>query len=321
MVHIKSYAKINLCLDVLGKSGRGQKGEYHRIGTVFQQVGLYDDIFIKEIPGSRIIIECDDPAVPKGQGNTVYKAASLMRKVALRDRALSRGGVKGHSLPHGTTPAFQRGLLIKIKKRIPVASGLGGAASNAAAVLKALNTLWKLKLSPARLRKLGAEVGMDVPFFIEGGTASGTHFGEKITTLPRLALPPLLIVMDGDKRSTASMYSLLDLKRTGRKKDLTGLMVATLRHGESDSIRGRKSVVTAFPAVRNLTHNDFETLLCAGKMAKTRQMIRMLLCTGADVVHICGSGPAVYAFYKNGKDLEKAYETVKGKVPFAYKSL
>jgi len=287
-MQIKAYAKINLCLDVLKKEKK-----YHRIRTVLQQIGLHDVVTVKETDAAGIAIECDVPGVPLDRRNTVYKAALIMKQYA------GQAGAKDH--------VSKKGLLIKIQKDIPVASGLGGASSDAAAVMNALNKIWKLKLTPARLRVLAAEIGMDTPFFISGGTALGTHYGEKIRPLAPIKMPPFLIAIDGQKKSTVEMYHLLDLKKTGRKKDLTEYFVGSLKKNKSLT-----------QACRNF-HNDFETVLFHKKMASTRQLYKKLLRSGASVVLMSGSGPAICSLYKNEDTLNRAYENLAGKVRFLWK--
>jgi len=284
-MNIKAYAKINLCLDVLKKSKK-----YHYLRTVFQQIGLHDIITIRETPSADITIKCDNPLVPLDDRNTVFKAAETMKKLA----------------------GYDKGLLISVKKNIPVASGLGGASSDAAAVMNALNKIWRLKLTLARLRALAAKVGMDTPFFIEGGTALGIHFGEKIISLPRLDLPPLLIVVPTRKKSTADMYRLLDLGKIGKQKNLTDYFVKNINNVS----RGHFNLT----ASRDYLHNDFETLLSSGKMTRTKQIMTKLLRLGAKVVHICGSGPAIYSFYDNKAVLDQTYKNLIGQAQFLWKS-
>jgi|GEM_PF-1775972 len=353
-MRIKAYAKINLCLVVLGKdtaaksaranfssagnsytatgrvkSGHEKNGGYHLIRTVLQQIGLHDTITIKETDGQTIAIACDNPMVPTGRRNSVYKAAELMMRVAAGQKAASAGRKK--------TALNKPGLHINIQKRIPVASGLGGASSDAAAVINALNIMWKLKLSSTKLRALAAKIGMDTPFFITGGTALGTHYGEKITPLAPIKLPPFLIALNGKKKSTAEMYGLLNLKKVGKKngpkgaadflKDYLIRSPGDLARGSGDiaantgsSTNAARPGTQANATVSGFFHNDFETILAHRQMASTKQLFGILLRSGAVAVHICGSGPAICSFYKNKADLEKAHMGLKGKVKFLWKS-
>ncbi|MFA7685185.1 MAG: 4-(cytidine 5'-diphospho)-2-C-methyl-D-erythritol kinase, partial [Candidatus Gracilibacteria bacterium] len=139
---------------------------------------------------------------------------------------------------------------IKIKKNIPFASGLGGGSSDAAAILKGLNKLWKLKLSKSSLADLGAKLGMDVPFFIYGGTALGEHYGEKITKLPtikniKFKIYPGKTPLISQKTQTA--YQKLSLKKCGQNLFKTKLLIQGIK------TKNKKLII------ENL-HNDFETV-------------------------------------------------------------
>lgn len=238
-MEVKSYAKINLALDVLGKSGN-----YHEIITVFQQIPLHDTITFSPIRAPKkanpatiiapIEISCSNPEVPagniNGHLNTAYKSAKILSDYA-RSRKIK------------TTPFH-----IHIEKRIPPASGLGGASSNGAVVLTALNNLWNLNLSQNKLQEIAEEIGMDVPFFLYGGTAVGEHFGEKITPLPTFNCPAVKIEINGKKSGTKEMYSKLDLSKTCTQTEKTKQMIELLKqNAPADKI---------IP----LIHNDFEQL-------------------------------------------------------------
>ncbi|MBD3360254.1 hypothetical protein GF366_00460 [Candidatus Peregrinibacteria bacterium] len=166
---------------------------------------------------------------------------------------------------------------IVINKQIPPSSGLGGASSDAAAVLKGLNELWKIKLSQKQLMKLAEKLGKDVPFFIIGGTALGTHFGEKIKPLKPIKsvkfkiLPtekwPKLPEKIDPKNKTEKMYGLLDLSNCGQNQKKTKTLLQAVRTQNKSGI------------INNI-HNDFETLISA-----------------PDNAHLSGSGPAVFTAY------------------------
>lgn len=206
---IKSPAKINLALDILGKDESG----YHVIQTVFHEINLHDIIEIEKIPKG-IEIECTNKNVPTDETNTVYKAVKLL-------------GLDGFR--------------IKITKNIPPKSGLGGGSSNAAAVLKALAP----DLKREELAKLAAKIGMDTPFFIYGGTALGTHFGEKITPLPKIKGLSIELDFHPNEISTKEAYSKIDLTLCGKNKDKTKEMIAAIRKGDTQKI------------IQNI-HNDFQ---------------------------------------------------------------
>lgn len=153
----RSYAKINLYLDVVNRRRDG----YHNIETIFQTVSLADTLTFSE-DARRISLTCSSPELDTGEGNLVYRAAMLLRR---------------HT-------GCRQGARIHLEKRIPIAAGLAGGSGNAAAALIALNVLWDLRLSPARLRAMALELGSDVPYCLQGGSAAATRRGEELTTLP-----------------------------------------------------------------------------------------------------------------------------------------
>lgn len=242
-------AKINLALDVFGKTASG----YHKIQTVFHEI---------KNPADEIeLTTAKDKDIIKNKKTLAYKALLLVKKEF----------------------KIKKFAKITIEKKIPYSAGLGGDSSDAAAVLKGLNKLWNLKLSTKKLLELAENLGMDVPFFIIGGTALGTNRGEKITPLPKLKNikfkidPPKnwpKLPIKNLSKKTARMYASLDLKKCGKNKAKTALLVKAIKKQDKEAIP------------RNL-HNDFETLV------KPR--------TGH---HLSGSGPATYTFNRQGFTLK-----------------
>jgi 4-diphosphocytidyl-2-C-methyl-D-erythritol kinase len=186
-ITLRSPAKINLCLSVLGKRPDG----YHEVEMLMQMVGLYDEVTVA-LGGSGISVTCDNTRVPSGENNIAWKAAAEMLKVG--------GG--------GT------GLAIEIKKKIPVAAGLGGGSGNAAAVLAAANRLLGAGLGRNQLAEVGARIGMDVPFFFYGPTALARGRGEILTPLPPVPSFWVLLANPGFETSTAWVYKNLNLRLT-----------------------------------------------------------------------------------------------------------
>ncbi len=179
---IKAHAKINLCLEVLGRRADG----YHEIRTVMQAIDLVDDLEI--VPSSSLRVMCDDADIEE-TGNLVWKAANAL--------AASSG-----LLPRAA---------ITLKKGIPAGMGLGGGSSDAAAILLALNKLWGLDLSLDRLVEIGSLLGSDVPYFFWGGAALASGRGDIIEPVPaRPGVPVTLIVPEMTIQSkTARMYGSL----------------------------------------------------------------------------------------------------------------
>ena len=182
MLTVKAHAKVNLTLEVLGKRADG----YHQIVSVMQTIDLSDELTFAT--SDRITLRCDVPSL-ETDANLVIRAATL-----LKERTGYPGGVDIH-----------------LKKNIPVASGLGGGSSDAAATLKALSHLWGLDLGLEELLPLAASIGSDVPFFLPGGTAIAEGRGEVIHELPpipkvHLVLLALPVEMPN---KTATMYGRL----------------------------------------------------------------------------------------------------------------
>ena len=161
MIHVTANAKINLSLEIIGRRPDG----FHEIATVMQAVDLADELVFLPAPDGQIALECNDPGLEGTQDNTVVRAAE-----ALRDAA-----------------GIVAGARILLRKAIPVAAGLGGGSSDAAATLTALNRLWGTRLPPDRMAELAAEIGADVSFFMgDSPTAFAEGRGETITDLPPL---------------------------------------------------------------------------------------------------------------------------------------
>ena len=175
----KAYAKINLGLDILGKREDG----YHEVCMIMQSIGLADEIVIT--PGQGLEITTDMPGLSCGPDNLAYKAAELLAKHA------------------GLVPDVH----IALHKKIFLAAGLAGGSSDAAAVLRGLNKFWKLQLSVKQLEALAAQLGSDVPFCIQGGTAVARGRGEVLEPLPDL--PESIVVLAKPRNleiSTAWVY-------------------------------------------------------------------------------------------------------------------
>ncbi|MBI1750717.1 MAG: 4-(cytidine 5'-diphospho)-2-C-methyl-D-erythritol kinase [Acidobacteria bacterium] len=167
-LRISAFAKINLCLDILGRRADG----YHELRTVFQTISLHDTLELSLTRNPGIVLECDDPSLPLGRENLVWRALDVLRR-ALR----LRSGV--HAMLH---------------KQIPAGRGLGGGSSDAAAALIGLLRLTGRRLPAPRLLEIAAGLGADVPFFLCGGRALGVGRGDEIYPLPDLPRRAVLVV-------------------------------------------------------------------------------------------------------------------------------
>ncbi len=245
-------AKINLSLCVLGRRPDG----YHDVEMLMQMVGLYDEVRVS-LGGTGISVICEAGTAPSGEANIAWKAAA-----AILNRT-----------------ACNTGLTVTIKKAIPVAAGLGGGSSDAAAVLAAANRLLGAGLDRKQLSVLGAQIGMDVPFFFYGPRALARGRGELLTTLEK---PPkfwVLLVNPGFETSTAWVYKNLNLRLT-KKVDCNKIARLTVRNMAQD------------------LHNDLETVTAAAHPV-IREIEGALMAEGAIGARMSGSGPTVFGIFED----------------------
>jgi 4-diphosphocytidyl-2-C-methyl-D-erythritol kinase len=179
-ISLRAPAKVNLRLDILGKRPDG----YHEIKTWIYPISLADTLYIDKIKTARITISSAHPGLPLGEENLAHRAAALF----IQERSLS-GGVQ-----------------IEIIKHIPLAAGLGGGSSDAAAVLKAMNILWGKNISPEALMEMGAKIGADVPFFVVGKAAIMGGKGERMLAILPLLKAWLVLINPGLPLATKAVY-------------------------------------------------------------------------------------------------------------------
>ncbi|HOX53902.1 MAG TPA: 4-(cytidine 5'-diphospho)-2-C-methyl-D-erythritol kinase [Candidatus Omnitrophota bacterium] len=271
-MRLKSPAKINLYLKVLKK----RKDGYHQIKTLFERIGLFDEVLLKKRKDSRVRILCNHPEVPTDSANLMYKAADLLRK-----------DFKNKS----------SGLDISLKKRIPVAAGLGGGSSNAASVLLGLNKFWKLRLSRVKLKSYAAKIGSDVPFFVsESSFAIGTGRGDKIKNLPISRVLWHILVVPHNKLSTKEIYSSLNLRLT-KNEDNVNMLVRALNNFDLSRLK-------------DYIANDLEASAFR-KLPKLLYIKKKLQELGVGVFCLSGSGPAIFGILKSRKEAEKTARSIK----------
>lgn len=211
----RSYAKINLTLDVLGKRPDG----YHDVKMIMQTVSLYDLVLVDRIDNG-ISISTNLRYLPVNEKNIAYKAA-----LAFFEHTKINGGCK-----------------IMIHKNIPVAAGLAGGSGNAAAVLCALDRLYNANLSQEELMALGATLGADVPYCIMGGTALAEGIGEILTPLPDIPKSVILMVKPPISVSTGAIYEAIDSTDIPTRPDTDG-MINAIKSGDVSAIAGNLSNV------------------------------------------------------------------------------
>jgi 4-diphosphocytidyl-2-C-methyl-D-erythritol kinase len=262
-ISVKAYAKINWTLDVLFRREDG----YHELRTIYQTVSLHDTVRLTETAGA-IEIVCDDERVPLGESNLAYKAATRLRAAA---------GVRA-------------GARIEITKRIPVAAGLGGGSSNAAATLLGLERLWQVNLDERQLFDIAAGLGSDVPLFLLGGTILGVGRGEEVYPLEQVACDELLLANAGRAVATATAYA--GLSRLTRQ----------------EAPRIIPFTLFAAKAIRELplvAANDLEETVIAAH-PEIAEVKRRLKSCGARHVLMSGSGGTVWAVFDNSETKARA---------------
>jgi len=166
---------------------------YHELRTTFQSIALYDTLTFIATPGA-FRVECDDPACPTDRSNLVWQAAERMWRAAGR-----RGA--------------PRDLVVRVEKRIPLQAGLGGGSSDAAAALRALAALWRVEIPRDQMRSIASELGADVPFFLDGGTALGVEHGDVLFPLLDAPASWVVLVIPGFGVSTQEAYGWFDEDR------------------------------------------------------------------------------------------------------------
>lgn len=268
MVTILAPAKINLFLRVLKK----RRDQYHEIISVLQKITIYDELTFS--PGmSGIDLQCPNSNLPESEDNIIFRAAH-----SFFDHTGCRGGIK-----------------IILKKNIPIAAGLGGGSTDAAATLMAMNDIFSTGLTKAELMRIGAKLGADVPFFIFGNCALATGYGHKLKTLPEIPKLNLVLINPSFPLSTKMVYENLNLRLT--KKKINYSIPRFYALGD---------------IVRNL-HNDLETV--SVKMhPELDDLKQMLLKAGALGALMSGSGPTLFGVFMDEKSAREARDTIVKKV-------
>ena len=269
---LKAYGKINLGLDVL----RRREDGYHDVRMIMQTVGIFDrvDLIWKEEPG--IQVETNLYYLPTNENNLVYKAAKL-----LMDEF-----------------QVQEGLLIRLRKFIPVAAGMAGGSSDAAAVLFGVNKMFRLGLTTEELMERGVKIGADVPYCILRGTALSEGIGEVLTSLSPVPQCQVLVAKPGINVSTKFVYENLHANdlRPEQHPDIDGMIRAIKAQdlqGIADKLGNVLETVTVkeYPVIQEIKDKMLEF--------------------GAIGSLMSGSGPTVFGLFTNPKAAQQAYEELR----------
>lgn len=272
-IFIQVPAKINLYLDVLGKRSDG----YHNLKMIMQTISLFDDVYIKKIDDG-IKVYCDTVGVPEDETNTAYKAAQLM--------------INQFNL--------NQGVEIRIKKRIPLAAGLGGGSADAAGVIRGINRLFGLNLNLEDLMAIGKKVGADVPFCILGGTALAEGIGEFLTPLEPFSGVPIVLVKPHFGISTAEVYKKFDEnEQPSRVYGSFFDIIEGIKLKDVNKV-GR----SLFNALEAVTAKEFPVI---------EEIKNLLIQNGAVGSLMSGSGSAVFGLFDNQNNAQKAYNNLKAR--------
>ena len=269
MITIKAPAKINLALDTLYK----RKDNYHEVEMIMTTVDLADYITVTPLEKNEIVIKSNEFTMPLNEKNLAYQAAQLFKQHFNIDK----------------------GVEIYIKKRIPVAAGLAGGSSNAAATLKALKELWKVDCTIDELAELGAQLGSDVPFCVYGGTALATGRGEIIQPIPSPPKCWVILIKPRIGVSTKEIYEALDANQV-EHLDIEGMLECI---NEKD-----------YQGICTRLGNSLESVTFE-RYPVVAEIKNKLVQFGADAVLMSGSGPTIFAIFEDKKTADDAMESLR----------
>ena len=264
-MRLQAFAKINLGLDVLGKREDG----YHEVRMIMQTIRMYDQLDMRKSVEPGIHLTTNKKYIPVDENNLVWRAAKLMMD----------------------TCGIIEGVSIHLHKVIPVAAGMAGGSSDAAATLVGMNRLFHCGLSKEKLMELGVQIGADVPYCVLRGTALAEGIGEKLTVLPPMPDCWILIGKPGISVSTKYVYTTLDLNTDTVHPDIDGMKKA-LEDGNLYGITERMGnvlqdvTIPAYPEVERI-----------------KEQMKTL---GAVNAMMSGSGPTVFGIFDDKKKMEEA---------------
>ena len=269
-MRLQAFAKINLGLDVLGKREDG----YHEVRMIMQTIRMYDQLDMRKSVEPGILLTTNKNYIPVDENNLVWRAAKLMMD----------------------TCGIMEGVSIHLHKVIPVAAGMAGGSSDAAATLVGMNRLFHCGLSKEKLMELGVQIGADVPYCVLRGTALAEGIGEKLTVLPPMPDCWILIGKPGISVSTKYVYTTLDLNTDTVHPDIDGMKKA-LEDGNLYGITERMGnvlqdvTIPAYPEVERI-----------------KEQMKTL---GAVNAMMSGSGPTVFGIFDNEEKAQEACQKLR----------
>lgn len=268
----KAYAKINIGLDVLRRLENG----YHEVKMIMQTVNLCDDLIFEKLEEPGIILEIDNMELPTNQDNLIYRTAELM----MEEKRISDG------------------VRIRLTKRIPIAAGMAGGSSDAAATFRGLNELFELGYTTKELQELGVRLGADIPYCIVGGTMLSEGIGEILSPLPSPPACQLVIAKPDINVSTKFVYENLHADSLKEHPDIDG-MIAAMQAGDLQGIADRMGNV-----LETVTVKEYPVI---------RTIKECCMQEGALNALMSGSGPTVFALYDSREKAAMAAEVIRNK--------
>lgn len=266
-ISLKALAKINLGLDVV----RRREDGYHEVRMIMQTIHLYDKLDIAKTKDEGISIKSNLSYVPTNENNLVYKAGKLL---------MDEFGIT-------------EGVSVNLNKRIPVAAGMAGGSSDAAAMLYGMNRIFDLGLSQKQLMERGVKIGADVPYCLMRGTALAEGIGEKLTQLPPMVKCPVLIAKPQISVSTKFVYENLKLNEATIHPDIDQL-VTDIKNKDLPAISSHMGnvlesvTIPAYPVIADIKNKMLES--------------------GAINAMMSGSGPTVFGLFGDEETAKKAYK-------------
>ena len=269
-ISLKALAKINLGLDVV----RRREDGYHEVRMIMQTIQLYDRLDIKRTQEPGIQIQTNLSFLPVNENNLIYKAAKLlMDEFSITD-----------------------GVSVKLDKRIPVAAGMAGGSTDAAAMLIGVNRLFSLGLTKKQLMERGVQIGADVPYCIMRGTALAEGIGEALSPLPPMVKCPVLIAKPSISVSTKFVYQNLKLDDTTIHPDIDRL-IDDIKAKNLHDIAAHMGNVLETVTIPNYPVID--------------EIKKHMLSNGALGAMMSGSGPTVFGLFDNEDTAKKAYKAMR----------
>ncbi len=269
-LELKALAKINLGLDVLGRRENG----YHDVRMVMQTIYLYDDVILKKRKEPGIKVDTNLFFLPVNENNIAYQAADLL---------IQEFGITD-------------GISIRLTKHIPVAAGMAGGSSNAAAVLFGMNKMFGLGLTEQELMDRGVKLGADVPYCIMRGTVLAEGIGEKLTQLAPMPKCYVLVAKPSVSVSTRMVYEKLDSKEIVEHPDIDGLLLG-LKQGNLMQVAGSMGNV-----LEQVTVSEYPVIDDIKKAMKEEGALNAMM---------SGSGPTVFGLFKERSRAKKALALIR----------